>query len=578
MNKKNKIIMIGIFFVFLMLSINTINAAYLNNITVDKKSLVYGQEDIITIKLTHNNTPVTNGSISVTAYQNGSYYNDYLYSGKTDNNGEIKFNMSQLGYGSHQLFISNYNLTHTDAYLSTYLQIRDTNSSPIDITTSKITILDYNAYNITIKAEQTNNPLSNREIIISTSDFPNYYSGAYLKGISNNEGIVIFNLSKFSNDQFIMYYGLVDDNENYLKNSSLIKIPSIKIKAIISNLKYLANHKTQINIQLLDQYNNTLSGAYHLYLNKLKNGKLYNEITNTEWYETARYLDYYNNYLGDYGQIDIKKGVNTVILKGWIYKGIITLEDFGGYNIYGNLTVDNKRPLNIKVMGNYLNSKYYFIEYAVYDSGKKVYNELKALVNGKTYFGENGHVLIPINGFKTYNVKLYYNGDSVFSKSEINTSYTLTGNEIIKQSMTGKLIKKFKRFGHTYGKYKIYNVYQKLNGKIFKEFSHYETSLYSAEKYKLFKTANEKIKINGFIPSIYLKNKLRIKAYYDGNNDIKLNYYFQYKKGGISKLAGYIKIHKYKTYYSWYNKQFLLSFSSNLNKKLAIKYARIIGW
>ncbi|RBQ24517.1 hypothetical protein ALNOE001_01790 [Candidatus Methanobinarius endosymbioticus] len=102
-----------------------------------------------------------------------------------------------------------------------------------------------------------------------------------------------------------------------------------------------------------------------------------------------------------------------------------------------------------------------------------------------------------------------------------------TGNEIIKKwtGTDNSKDKKYKRFGHTYEKVKLYDFQQSLGGKLYKTFNRYENILLSGNKYRLFKTANEKIKVSG-ISSIFLKNKINVQAYYDGTDDIKLNYRF----------------------------------------------------
>jgi hypothetical protein len=182
-----------------------------------------------------------------------------------------------------------------------------------------------------------------------------------------------------------------------------------------------------------------------------------------------------------------------------------------------------------------------------------------------------------INKAGTYKVNLYYAGNDKYLSCSRNYTVKFTGNEEIDGWRTKKLYKTYKKYGHTYKKYKLYWVTQKLNGKTTTAFDGYDTIVSDKGKYKLYKTANEKIVLNG-IPSLFFKNKLKIKAYYDGDNDIKLNYYFYNKKGKLSKLAGYIKIHKYYGYYSWTNNYKVIRFTSNLNKKLAIKYAKIVGW
>lgn len=97
----------------------------------------------------------------------------------------------------------------------------------------------------------------------------------------------------------------------------------------------------------------------------------------------------------------------------------------------------------------------------------KINKNLKAIIDGKTYTCENGIFFIPINIFKIYKARLYYDGDSEYVKAEPNTSYKLTGNEVYKVSSTAdKIIKKFKRFRPTYGKYKVYTVKERLNGRL----------------------------------------------------------------------------------------------------------------
>ncbi|MCC7562589.1 MAG: hypothetical protein KO253_07170 [Methanobrevibacter arboriphilus] len=445
--------------------------------------------------------------------------------------------------------------------------VNATNNITLSLNKNNITYGENSDVTITLKENGT--PLHNKEVKLDIYSSSVNFFGETKK--TNEKGQATFNLSSLPTGYYnarMFYY------DNYFYNQSDLKVNYGKAKASI-NLENLANYRTKITIKLTDNHENPLKGySLDSYLNPPHKGKSLVVYKDGSWIEDGIDLISGNDLKTD------NNGIITTIIDGIICKGEISFYLWdGNYKITNTVLINNKIPSKIKITETHLNSYYYFIYYSLLNHKETEINkQLKAIVDGKTYYGKNNLLLIPVGEFKKYTVKLLFDGDSTYAKSEYTHTYTLTGKEIVKDQITGKLVKKFKKFGHTYAKYKIYNIIAYLNGKIKKSFSHYETSLYSAEKYKLFKTANEKIKINGFIPSIYLKNKLRIKAYYDGNNDIKLNYYFQYKKGGISKLAGYIKIHKYKTYYSWYNKQSLLSFSSNLNKKLAIKYARIIGW
>ncbi len=442
-------------------------------------------------------------------------------------------------------------------------------SNNITINIDKKNITYGEPTNVTLTLKENGTPLSGKEVSLKI------YRDIYDKtAITNEKGQAIFSFNGTSLNRrgysVNMYY------QDRLYNFTDLEVLPGKAKATI-NLETLKDYKTKLTIQVTDNKGNPIEGySLDSYLNPTHKGKSLVVYKDGSWIENGIDLISGNDLKTD------NNGIITKIIDGIIYKGEVSFFLYGSdynYNINNTVVINNKLPSIIKITYTYLTCAFYGIHYSLstYD-GKKINKQIKAVVDSKTYYGENNVLLIPVNKFKKYSLKLLFDGDSNYAKSEYNHSYTLNGNEVIGNAVTYKSIKKFKRFGHTYSKSKCYKLTTYLNGKVKKSFLQYITTLVSPEKYRLFKTANEKIKINGFIPLLYLKNKLRIKAYYDGNNDIKLNYYFQYKKGGISKLAGYIKIHKYKTYYSWYNKQFLLSFSSNLNKKLAIKYARIIGW
>lgn len=244
-----------------------------------------------------------------------------------------------------------------------------------------------------------------------------------------------------------------------------------------------------------------------------------------------------------------------------------------------NDTTSTKKPSTIIVWDYYpVTNKYANVEYVViYDHDND--GKIDDITYKDTIIQNIKSKSFKINGKGTYKVNLTYGGNNNYLPTSKIETIKFTGNEVIKSwtGTDGSKGKKYKRFGHTYEKIKLYDFEQTLSGKVTKTFSNYENILVSGNKYRLFKTANEKIKLRG-IPSIFFKNKLKIEAYYDGTDDIKLNYKFYYKNGKTSKVAGTIKIHKYSTYYSWKNKWKIVSFTSSLTRSLAVKYARIVRW
>lgn len=182
-----------------------------------------------------------------------------------------------------------------------------------------------------------------------------------------------------------------------------------------------------------------------------------------------------------------------------------------------------------------------------------------------------------INKQGKYKVNIQFPGNNEYNPSSINHTVIFTGKEYIGGYSTNKLYKTYKKYGHTYKKYKSYWTTKYLNGKSVKKFDGYVTKLISGKKYRLLTSKNVNLKGSFF-------NEGKYKAYFNGDNKIIINMYgYYYPMGSFVKKynkIGYILLNKdfYTVYYSYhtYNVYTFNFYENSISKKLVNKFSKYL--